>query len=95
LIAASLFAIPLVLEMTGVIPRSFELTGDNVIVHARMLDLPPGVTIAYLVLKELVIIFAVGAMLGRFREVLVTAQRKVHVHAWQLEQLLPDDHSVT
>jgi eukaryotic-like serine/threonine-protein kinase len=95
LIAASLFAIPLVLEATGVIPQSMELAGDTVIVHARMLDLPPDVTIAYLVVKELVIIFAVGAMLGRFREVLVTAQRKVHVHAWQLEQLLPDDHSVT
>jgi serine/threonine-protein kinase len=91
LIAASLFAIPLVLELTGVIPRSLELSGDTVVVHARMLDLPPGVTVAYLVIKELVIIFAVGAMLGRFREVLANAQRKVHVHAWQLEQLLPDD----
>ena len=29
-------------------------------------------------------------MLGRFRESLASTQERVHVHAWQLEQLLPE-----
>ena len=61
------------------------------ILHARMFDLPMAPTVIYLALKEVLIIVMVGAMFGRFRDVFTTAEQKIKIHAWQLEQLLPHD----
>jgi serine/threonine-protein kinase len=94
-IAAALLGIPLLLEAIGWLPPSFDLQGGEMTLHARLLDLPPMLTLGYLALKELIIIVAAGAMLGRFRDSLADTQTKLQLHAWQLEQLLPDPRADT
>ncbi len=89
LVAATVIAIPLALELLGVLPRSFEMTSAGLLIRPRLVEFPPTLTIVYLLLKEVAVIGAVGAMMGRFQAVLAKTKQEVAVHAWQLEQLLP------
>ena len=94
-VCTALVGLPLIAELLGLIPRSFEVSNGQIILHARLLDLPPTLTVVYVLLKELVIIVAAGAMLGRFRDHLTATQIKLQVHAWQLEHLLPEPRADT
>jgi hypothetical protein len=95
LMAATLIAIPLVCEWLGWLPGSFDVHDGAMTLHARMLDLPPTLTLVYVMVKELIIIVVAGVMLGRFRDHLSATQTKLQLHAWQLEQLLPDSRDDT
>jgi hypothetical protein len=94
-IAAALLGLPLVFEALGWLPRSFDIHDDTMTLHARLLDLPPMLTLTYVMVKELIIIVVAGVMLGRFRDHLTATQNKLQLHAWQLEQLLPDSRDDT
>jgi hypothetical protein len=78
------------LELVGVLPRSFDVRDDNLIIHARLVNLPAVLTIVYVMVKETIIIVMVAAIFARAREVFTLAEQKVKIHAWQLEQLVPE-----
>jgi eukaryotic-like serine/threonine-protein kinase len=89
LVALAMIVVPLVAELTGVVPRSFEFTSAGILVRPRLLQLPATPTLIYLLLKELFVMLVVGAMMSRFQAVLADAKEELAMRAWQLEQLLP------
>ncbi|MBA3501823.1 MAG: hypothetical protein H0T65_15765, partial [Deltaproteobacteria bacterium] len=89
LVAFTVIAIPLALEVAGVLPPSFEFTSSGMLIKPRLVELPSTLTTVYLLVKEISIIGAVAAMMGRFHGVLAETKQELAVHAWQLEQLLP------
>ena len=89
LVAFTVIAVPLALELVGILPSSFEFTGGGLFVKPRLVALPSTLTTVYLLVKEIAIIGAVGAMMGRFHGVLAETKQELAIHAWQLEQLLP------
>jgi predicted Ser/Thr protein kinase len=91
-VAVLMLLAPLMLELVGVLPRSFDVRDNNLIIHARLVNLPAVLTIVYVMVKETIIIVMVAAIFARAREVFTLAEQKVKIHAWQLEQLVPETH---
>jgi eukaryotic-like serine/threonine-protein kinase len=89
LVAFTIIVVPLVLELVGVLPHSLAFTADGFVVKERLIALPEKLTLAYLLVKEISILGAVGAMMGRFHGAFQKTQQDLALHAWQLEQLLP------
>ncbi|MBA2541659.1 MAG: protein kinase [Deltaproteobacteria bacterium] len=88
LIGLVMIGVPFMFEYLGVVAPSYTL-GDDMVIHPRLIDLPPTLAPIYFVIKEAIIIAVVGMMLARFRDTLAAAERALAVHAWQLSQLLP------
>ena len=84
-----MIGLPLALEYLGVVAPSYTF-GEAMVVHPRLIDLPPTLTPIYFIIKEAVIVAVVGMMLARFRDTLAAAEQALAVHAWQLSQLLPN-----
>jgi hypothetical protein len=89
-IAGLLLIGPLILEVVGLLPPSSTFANGDLVVHPRLLDLPPALTTAYRVAKDLVIVFVMGLMMSRYRDTLARAEEQITVQAWQLEQLVPE-----
>ncbi len=83
-------AVPMVLEWTGVLPPSCEMRNGAVCVLPRMLAFPNIVMTILLPANLIVIVMACYFGL-RFRDVLTDMQRRLHLHAWQLRQLVPNE----
>jgi hypothetical protein len=81
---------PLVLELAGVLPASYEMLGDRMCIPAQMVSFPPGPTLAYLAVVTALPIAAVCVYTGRMRDRLVTAEERLRIQAWQLRQILPE-----
>lgn len=88
LVGLGMISLPLAFEYLGIVAPSYSL-GDDMVVHPRLIDLPPTLTPIFFTIKEAVIIAVVGMMLARFRDTLAAAERALAVHAWQLGQLVP------
>jgi hypothetical protein len=83
-----MICLPLALEQVGLFAPSYTL-GHDMVIHPRLIDLPPALAPVYFLIKEGVVIAVVGVMLARFRDTLAGAESRLAVHAWQLAQLLP------
>ena len=85
-IACAAFLVPLLLEWSDVLPRSYAFQGDVLAILPRMIAMGPhtGVVVIAITLVQLV----AGLVLVRqFRRDLSAAQVRLHVMAWQLKQL--------
>lgn len=91
-IVAGLMAvlIPIILEVTGVFAPSYRFTGDEIVVTSLALHLPPVPTKLFLIVTNLAIVVTSALMMGRIRDLLTAKERQLHLHAWQLRQLVPD-----
>src|SRR3970282_235392 len=87
------FVVPLGLELAGVLPRSFELVDGTMRILPRMTWVPPGATLTYLVVATLATIVVASVYAARFHEKLGEIEKRLHLHAWQLRQLVPDEAS--
>jgi len=90
LVALSLIAVPLGLELVGAVSPSLAFTSEGLLIRPRLIGFPPALTIVYLLVKELAILTVTGAMVGRFQDVLAGARQELAIHAWRLEQLVPE-----
>src|ERR1044071_9783292 len=66
LVAFLIIVVPLLLELAGVMPHSLEFVAGGFVVKERMVAMPETLTLVYLLVKEISILGAVGAMMGRF-----------------------------
>ena len=54
-----------------------------------MLDFPAVPTHAFLVAASLALVGVAAVLITRFRDHLTEAEQRLHLQAWQLEQLVP------
>ena len=81
-------AVPVVLERTGVLPSSFTLGSGGWVITPPMLLAPTHQNGGLFVAN--IACVAVACLIGiSFRSLLTDVQRRAHVNAWQLRQLLP------
>ena len=79
---------PFVLELTGVLPRSFELAGNELVLHPRALEVP-GMVLAGLIVVTAVLLVAVNAAISSSqRAAQEAAEERVHLTSWHLRQLV-------
>ena len=71
------------------IPQVYELGGDRIVIHAGMLHFPPLATELFLLVSSLSVVLTACLMTARVHDELAQAQERLHIHAWQLRQMLP------
>jgi len=81
--------VPMVLEQLGVIARSYEFSAGGVRVIPHMVELRPTPTLITLSLMSVATAIAMTAYLSTVRETLRKAQEQLHLHSWNLRQLVP------
>ena len=82
---------PLVLELSGVVPRSyvFDATGMRILVSAARFPEVP--TLVALSSAGVFMILGAGLLMDRLQRGLREAEVRSHLHAWHLRQLLPEE----
>jgi serine/threonine-protein kinase len=82
---------PLLLELAGLLPRSysFDAAGMRVIPGAAYFPEVP--TLFSLTIAGLFMILGAGLLMGRLQRGLGEAELRSHLHAWHLRQLLPEE----
>jgi hypothetical protein len=81
--------VPLGLEACGVLPESTHLTREGIVLLPRIVWFSRGLTLALLVVANVLSIPVNVIIAGRLRDALDDARRKLALHAWQLERTLP------
>ncbi len=81
----------LALELTGVLPRSFDLEGGQLVITPYAVELTPASLILVLGLSFMVQVGSTIDVQGGFRREQEIAQDKIHAQTWHLKQLLPRD----
>lgn len=84
-------ALPLLLEVFGVLPPAYAFVGNTVTVAPRMTNLAPGPTLAFLFVASVALVITPAILVGRLRDALTAAERRVFLQAWHLRQLVPDE----
>jgi eukaryotic-like serine/threonine-protein kinase len=83
--------VPLVLEGVGLLPPSYEFRPEGLLIVPRMHEFPENATIVFLCYLGLGHIISISVLMGRLHEARVAALKKLHMHTWQLKQLVSDD----
>jgi serine/threonine protein kinase len=83
--------VPAALAWLNVIPQPYELGGDRIVIHGNMLHVPPLPTQLFLLASSLAVVLTACLMTARVHDALAEAQKRLHIQAWQLRQLLPID----
>lgn len=78
------------LEVSGLVEPSYTVTGEGILIHARMLELPAA-AIWFLGLASLVALVTPSVFAHRTRTELSVAEERLHVQTWQLAQIVPAD----
>jgi serine/threonine-protein kinase len=81
--------LPFAIEQLGVVPPAYTFRGDELVLHARALELPRGPTLATLAYTSVAFIVLLGFFIGRLRDKQREAERRLFVQAWHLRQLFP------
>lgn len=76
------------LEVSGLVEPSYTVTGDGILIHARMLELPSAATWC-IGLASLATLLTPSVFAYRTRTELTVAEERLHVQAWQLAQIVP------
>jgi serine/threonine-protein kinase len=90
-IAAGVMAIvlPFILEVSGVLPPAYAFSGDILQVLPRATEFPAMQTMLCLLLTSTAMVVIPGLLMGRMRDALTTAERRLVLQAWHLRQLVP------
>jgi serine/threonine-protein kinase len=81
--------IPVILEWTGVWPRSYVFEGGAMHIVPQMLRLPEAPAFLFLLFSSLAVVIGGAYFVGRVRDALTDAEQRLQLQAWQLEQLVP------
>jgi serine/threonine-protein kinase len=82
---------PVALELLGVLPRSFIFRDNALVLVPRAVDLPPTATLAFLLVSSVAMVLTPIVAVGRIRDQLSNAERRLFLQAWQLRQAVPDE----
>jgi serine/threonine-protein kinase len=96
-LGAGLFSIllPLGLEIAGLLPPSYRFEGDTLIVSSAALHLPAVPTKLFLLVANLAVVVSATVMIARMRDRLLDTEKRLHLNAWQLRQLVPEADDLT
>jgi tRNA A-37 threonylcarbamoyl transferase component Bud32 len=83
--------VPMMLEGIGLLPPSYEFRDGVLVILPRMHELPKTATIVFLSYIGLGHIISLSMIMGRMHEARVAALHRLHMHTWQLKQLVSDD----
>jgi serine/threonine protein kinase len=83
--------VPLVLEWTGVVGRSFVIEENTIRILPRMVSFPPVATVAVWTMAVLGTLVLHVVHVGRAVEALLVAEKRNFAQAYRLKQLLPAD----
>jgi hypothetical protein len=84
------FGLPALLQWMGLLPASYVFAHDSLTIAAGMLYFPPAPTQAFLLVSNVAVIASAAVLMARFRNTLVGVEERLHVQAWQLRQLVPE-----
>ncbi len=82
-------ALLLALELSGVLPRSFELAGGKLVITPYTVDLSALTLVLVFVLSFAVQVGSTFDIQHGFRQAQEAAQNRIHAQTWHLKQLLP------
>jgi serine/threonine-protein kinase len=83
--------VPLGFEALGLLPPSYDFTGGAMVVLPQMHNFPQNATFTFLIYIALAHIIGVSIMMGRMQDALRHAEERLHMHTWQLKQLVSDE----
>ncbi len=84
-------ALPIALELGGVVPSSYLPVGDGIVLRPLWLAFPPAGTLVFITIGTLIAIVNGARAVAQVRDALLVAERRVQMQRWQLQQLLPED----
>lgn len=83
-------ALPAVLGWLGLWPSSYSVSNDTLVVSSPMLHLRLVPTLTLLAATSLAYVVLATWFVGKIRDDLADAERKLALQAWSLRQLLPE-----
>lgn len=92
-LACSAVVVPLILELSGVVPPSTRIDTDAITLLPRMTNFSEGIALVALLAVSVLGIVTPAFLAGRMRDELLLAERNLLFQKWQLAQLLPRDTS--
>jgi serine/threonine-protein kinase len=81
--------VPFLLEAAGVLPPSYSFEGGLLQVLPRATELPALQTTLCLFVTSIAMVVVPGLLMGRMRDALTTAERRLVLQSWHLRQLVP------
>lgn len=88
-------AVPLGLELAGVVPPSMVFAGGSLVIVPRLTEFPRTMTLAVLISWSLFGVLTPTFVVGRMKDALAKAERDLVLQKWQLQQLSPRGRSAT
>ncbi len=86
------FLVPVGLELAGLVPASFRSTDGGLLLVPRALDFPPAITIAVVVVIQVIALILAAFAIGIVRDYIDGTERKTYTYAWHLREFVPDSH---
>ena len=83
--------VPFALQQSGVIPSSYSFEGGRLVVTPHVLSFAPAATLVFLVGTSIGLVVTASLLVARFRDQLTATEERLHVVAWQLRQIVPDE----
>ena len=84
-------AVPLVLELGGVVPASYAVHAMSLEVLPRAIELPLIPALTLLSISAISNICVGAVAVGQVRDELTATEAKLHTWTWQIQQLVPDE----
>ncbi|HZO14620.1 MAG TPA: hypothetical protein VFB62_15210, partial [Polyangiaceae bacterium] len=84
------FVLPALLERFGVLGTSYRIGDGVVTVLPQMHDFPPVASAVSLIVITVVSMIGAALFVGETRDALAEAERRLHLHAWQLKRMVPE-----
>jgi serine/threonine-protein kinase len=81
--------LPFLIDASGLVPPGFEFVGDTIVLHPRLVDIPRIPTTLGLVWVSASFTILSAFIVGRMRDRLDDAERRLHLSVWHLRQLFP------
>lgn len=94
-ISAMAVVVPLLLEVTGIWPASYEFTEAGMLVVPHLASLPTVATLLLLALASVTTIVLPALLMREARDSVEDSREQLAVQAWQLRQLVPDRDRAT
>ncbi len=88
LVHLACIGVPLALELLGIIPRSFRIEGDALVLRPWALEISPQIMLVLTLVVVVFQMYVITRVLGGQRASQERAQRIIHAQRWQLEQMV-------
>lgn len=86
---AAAILVPFILSASGWWPAAYAFDGGDLVVRSSAIAFPMIPTSVFLLASSVDTIAITAAVVGRIKDRLVTVEQQLHVHRWQLAELLP------